>query len=205
MALPPTIPTSFVPHFNNAQSPRARFESAGMLAPLAYGFFGIVVILAISVFFYERVLNSAKLRKETELKSAQAAIDPATIESFVRLNNRLESSKQLISAHPAFSSLLVSIEKTLPTKTRFTALRFSIQEGGSARIDGTGIANNFNALAVTSQALAREGKIKDAVFSNIRVTRENAVSFSLSAKAEQKDFAFKVEESVTPAEAQTLP
>ena len=190
MALPPTIPSSFVPHPGTTSS-RLHVEPTALLNVLAYVLLGVMCVLALGVFAYGQLLSSARATKEAELVAAQKAIDPATIENFVRLHNRLQSSKTLLSAHPAFSKIFSSFEKILPMKTRFTSLHFAIQEDGSARVDGTGIAQSFNVLAATSQTVASDTRIKNVVFSNIRVNRgDGSVAFSLSAKVEQKDLVF---------------
>ena len=146
MALPPTIPTSFVPHMGSASPSRARLEPVVFLNVLAYILLGIVCVLALGIFAYERILTSSHTSKEAELSMVQATIDSATIEGFVRLHNRLESSRSLLAAHPAFSKIFSSFEKTLPMKTRFTSLTFAVQEDGTALINGTGIAQSFNVL-----------------------------------------------------------
>src|SRR3989344_2415623 len=131
MALPPTIPSSFVPHPEGASSSHIRVEPVALLNVLSYVLLGIVCVLALGIFGYSFLLSSARAAKETELATIQKAIDPATIENFVRLSNRLQSSKTLLASHPAFSKIFSSFEKILPMKTRFTALHFAIQEDGS--------------------------------------------------------------------------
>jgi hypothetical protein len=194
MALPPTIPTSFVPHLGNTPSPH-RLEPVTFLSVLAYVLLGIVCAIAIGIFIYGRVLTSVHASKEAELSAVQATIDPATIETFVRLHNRLESSRSLLGAHPAFSKVFASFEKIIPMKTRFTSLRFAMQEDGSASVDGTGVAQSFNVLAATSQMFASDTRIKNAVFSNIRVNKDGSVVFSLSAKIDQKNIVFNLDDS----------
>ncbi len=205
MALPPTIPTSFVPHMGSASPSRARLEPVVFLNVLAYILLGIVCVLALGIFAYERILTSSHTSKEAELSMVQATIDSATIEGFVRLHNRLESSRSLLAAHPAFSKIFSSFEKTLPMKTRFTSLTFAVQEDGTALINGTGIAQSFNVLAATSQMFASDMRIKNAVFSNIRVNKDGSVVFSLSAKVDQKNLTFSLEDRVSTSASTTTP
>lgn len=195
MALPPTIPTSFVPHVSSAPARRFRSNVTGAFGLFAYGVLGLVFVLALGVFFYGRILASSKTAKDAELAAAQAAIDPATVRSFVRLRDRLTSSNALLAKHISFSGFFSELEKILPSSVRFTALHFLLSETGASRIEGAGLAKNFNALAAASNAFAADGRIKDAIFSNISVNRDGSVSFSLSGVIELVTF--------DPAEAVT--
>jgi hypothetical protein len=180
-------------------------EPVALLNVLAYVLFAVVCALAVGIFLYGRILTSNRLAKENDLSAVQAKVDPSTIEAFVRLNNRLQSSKSLLARHPAFSKIFTSFEKVLPMKTRFTSLHFAMQEDGSARVDGTGIAQSFNVLAATSQMFASDTHIKDAVFSNIRVGKDGSVLFSLSAKIDQKSIVFGVDDITTTVAPVTNP
>lgn len=180
MALPPTIPTSFVPH-SNAAPRKFRPDLTGAFGFFAYGVLLIVFVLAMGVFLYGRVLAADEAAKDKELRTAVTAIDPKTVENFIRLRDRLASSETLLKEHLAFSSFFSSLEKIFPTTVRFTTLNLSRDLAGVSRIEGTGLAKSFNALAAASAAFAADGRIRDAIFSNIKVNKDNSVSFSLAA------------------------
>ena len=189
MALPPTIPTSFVPH-SNATQRKFRADFSGAFGLLAYAVLGVVFLLALSVFFYGRYLSVDKAAKDKKLLAAEAAIDSKTVETFVRLRDRLTSSDTLLEGHVAFSGFFSSLEKVLPTTVRFTALHLLFDATGAPKVDGAGVAKNFNALAAASAAFAADGRIKDAIFSNISVNKDNSVSFSLAATLDRSLIVF---------------
>jgi hypothetical protein len=209
MALPPTIPTSFVPHAASAPARKFRGDITGAFGFFAYAVLGVVFALALGVFFYGRYLTSNKAAKDTALASAQAGIDPMTVKGFVRLRDRLNSSQSLLSGHPAFSNFFSTIEKLLPASVRFTTLHLTFGEGGIAKIEGAGIAKSFNALAAASNAFATDGRIKEAIFSNISVNRDSSVSFALSAALDPKLVEFSPTDTAgnvsAPAPASTAP
>lgn len=190
MALPPTIPTSFVPHTTSVAVSRSRSSFTGAFGFFAYAVLGIVFVMALGVFFYGRILAASVTTKDAALATAQANIDPATIENFVRLRDRLSSSGILLEKHVAFSGFFFALEKLLPASVRFSSLHLSQSETGIPKVAGTGIAKSFNALAATSNAFATDGRIKDAIFSNISVNRDGTVSFILSASLDPKLIAF---------------
>lgn len=190
MALPPTIPTSFVPHPSGGATQRLRSDFVGAFPLVAYGLLALVVVLALGVFVYGRVLAAQKDSKDAQLAKAEAAIDPATVESFVRLRDRLTSGQTLLNAHPSYASFFSALETMLPSTVRFTSLHLSMDQTGVVKLDGAGVAKSFNALAATSAAFAKDGRIKNAIFSNISVNRDNSVLFSLTATLDSKLTAF---------------
>lgn len=189
MALPPTIPTSFVPHSNVA--PR-KFSSdfTGAFGFFAYAVLGIVFLMALGVFFYGRILVADEASKYKKLTVAEAEIDAKTVESFVRLRNLLSSVETLLEGHVAFSGFFSSLEKILPATVRFTALHLSIGKNGMSKVEGEGVAKSFNALASASTAFAGDGRIKDAIFSKINIKEDNSVSFSLFATLDREIIVF---------------
>ena len=179
MALSPNIPTSFVPRPAGPQ--QFRTDIVGAFGFLAYSILGLAFLLSIAVFIYGRVLSAQKVTKDKDLDSAVASIDSKTAEDFIRLHDRLTFSQSLLSGHTAFSGLFTLLEKVMPTTVRFTSLHVSLDTGGIAKIEGAGTAKTFNALAIASKQFAEDGRIKDAIFSSIKINKDNSVSFLLAA------------------------
>lgn len=186
MALLPTIPTSFVPHAASTEHREARSAIGSVFSFIAYAVFGIVFVLALGVFFYGRILSSNKDAKDAALAKAEAAIDPVTVEGFVQLRDRLNSSQTLLANHVAFSGFLSTIETLLPSTVRLTSLHVSLDSAGAAKVEGSGVAKSFNALSAASSAFAADGRIKDVIFSKINVNRDSSVAFGLSATLDPK-------------------
>lgn len=190
MDIPPTIPTSFVPQSASAAARRFRSDFTGAFGFFAYGVLGVVFVLAVGVFFYGRILAATQAGKDAALTKAEAAIDPATVKGFVQLRNRLNSSATLLANHVAFSGFFTLLETLLPSTVRFTSLHLSVTEKKITNLEGSGTAKSFNALAAASVAFATDGRIKDAIFSNIVVNKDNSVSFSFSATLDPALVAF---------------
>ena len=200
MALPPTIPTSFVPYSASAQARKFRADYSGAFGFFAYGLLALVIVLALGVFAYGFILNGTKSKKDDALAKAEASIDVATAESFISLRDRLNSSQTLLSAHPAFSGIFTTITKLLPANARFTLLHLSLDIRGGAKLDAVGVAKSFNVLSAMSTSLAADGRIKDAIFSNIVVNQKDAsVSFALSAMLDPDMVAYKPPQGLSSA------
>jgi len=198
--LPPSIPTSFVPHPLGGAPRRAGSDLTGVFGAVIYVILGIVIALAVGVFFYGRILASTEEEKRAKLAEIEGSVDSVTIENFVRLHDRLASGQGLLSKHGAFSNFFAVLERIIPSTVRFSTLHVLLNEkGGGARLEASGVARNFNALAAVSSALAADGRIRDAIFSGISVSQNNgSVTFSLTATIDQKLIEFAV--SAEPAE-----
>lgn len=204
MALPPTIPTSFVPRPQGGSGRSAHIDFIGALSYVSYFILAIAFLSALGVFAYGHILSSELERKDAALAAAESQIDPATVESFVRLRDRLSSGKTLLDKHAAFSSFFAALEKLLPGSVRFSALHLSLDPTGKAKLEGSGSAKSFNALAAASNAFSADGRIKDAIFSNISVASSGVVSFSLAATIDPKLLVFAPATKL-PVEPPSLP
>lgn len=188
--LPPTIPTSFVPHASTAEARRARADYSGVFGILAFVILGVTIVLAVGIFFYARVLSGTRLADDAKLASAVKGIDSATVEGFVRLRDRLISAEKLLDGHTELSAFFAALEKILPSSVRFSSIHLSISDNGVPKLEGAGVAKSFNALAAASTAFAQDGRIKGAIFSNISINKDSSVSFVLSATLDPKLIAF---------------
>lgn len=186
MASLPTIPTSFVPHQASSGIHRFRNDFSGAFGFFAYAMLTIALALSIGVFVYGRILTGTLASRDADLAKAEAAIDTATVESFVRLRDRLDASQALIDKHTAFSNLFSVIEAVLPANVRFKTLHLSADATGAAMLEGSGVARSFNALAAASDAFAADNRIKDVIFSKITVNPDSSVSFGFAASASPK-------------------
>ena len=185
MALPPTIPTSFVPH-SAVREQRYRGDYIGAFGFFAYTVFVFVLILTFSVFVYGRILDADLAAKNKKIDDARQAINTDAIKEFVRLSQRLNASDSLLEGHVAFSRFFSTLATIMPTTVRFNTLHVSFGTDGTPLVEGSGVAKSFNALAATSQAFADDGNIKDAIFSDLQVNNQNnSVSFTLSATLDQ--------------------
>jgi hypothetical protein len=189
--MPPSVPTSFVPHPASAATRKSSVGISGALGFLAYLIFVLVFVSAIGVFFYGQILSAQQSSEDAALKKVETNINPATIDSFVRLRDRIASSKALLANHIAFSNFFSLLDTIMPTTVRFTSLHLSINNDGTIGVEGSGIAKSFNSLAFASIAFSNDGRIKNAIFSNITVSpRDGSVSFDLSATLDHKTVAF---------------
>ncbi len=191
MAVPPTIPTSFVPH-TGPEARRPAGDFAGAFGFFAYFVFALAAFSAVAVFGYERFLAAKRVQTDEELQQAARALDPQTVSAIVRLRDRLLSAETLLNEHIVLSRFFAALETSLPTNVRFTKLRIVTEDDGRTVLSASGVAQTFNALAATSDAFAQDGRIKNAIFSGISVVEGKGIAFSLTAVLDPELVAFSV-------------
>lgn len=182
MALPPTVPTSFVPKQPVQTTRRAARAGANVFMLIAMIIMVLAIIGAGVTFGYEKVLESMRDKKAQELAAAEASISRAAIDEFLRLHNRLNSTESLLNQHVALSQYLDVLEALTLTTVSFNALDLQVEGDRGATLTMDGTARSFNALAAQSAAFAAEKRIKRAIFSDIKVGAAGGITFSLTAE-----------------------
>lgn len=199
MALPPTIPTSFAPRA--AAVARRKSDFGGVISFFSYGAFGVVFLAAIGLFFYGRILDGQLAAQNAKLAKAESSIDPATVESFVQLRDRLDSSRTLLAKHRAFSGFFSALSSLTPQTVRFTSVHVTVATDGTIVADGSGVSKSFNALSSASANFAKDGRLHDVIFSKMTINKDSSVSFAFSASVDPSLIAFNPSASATPAPA----
>lgn len=187
MAVPPTIPTSFVPKQPVEMHPRHSESGSNIFMIISLVILGIAVVLSAGVFIYGRYLSSQSTEKAAEIEKAQQSVSQGTVEGYIRLSDRLRSADTLIGQHVMLSQFFDVLESLTLKNVRFASLSVTVGDDQSAEVKMTGAAENFNALAAQSAAFAKESRIKQAIFSGIKAdSKTGAVSFSVSAKLDSR-------------------
>lgn len=186
MALPPTIPTSFVPKQPVATQARRK------RAPLGIFYYGALFLLGISVvgagltFGYSTYLNSVRDARKVRLAAAEQNISSTAVEDFIRLRNRIRAAETLLNQHVVVSHFFDVLESVTLKNVRFQSLLVSVANDRTAKIEMRGVARSFNALAAESAAFAADKRIKRAIFSNISADKGGVVTFSLKAEVDSR-------------------
>ncbi len=147
---------------------------------------GVAVVGAGLTFGYKTYLESVRDARKVKLEAAEKSINPASVEDFIRLRNRISAASTLLDQHVVTSQFFDVLETLTLQNVRFQSLILSIEPDRTAKIEMHGVARSFNALAAESAAFAGEKRIKRAIFSNITADKNGVVSFSLRAELDPK-------------------
>ncbi|HEX7651370.1 MAG TPA: hypothetical protein VF439_01475, partial [Candidatus Paceibacterota bacterium] len=186
MPLSPSIPTSFVPRQPTDTGLRKQHSGANLFLVIASVVCGVAVLAAGAIFAYQKYLESVAAADAAKLSAAEQNIDPATVEGFVRLRNRLAAAGGLLDNHVALSQFLTTLENTTLSSVRFDEMDLQLADDRSAKVTMTGSAKSFNTLAAQSAAIADVPSIKRALFSDFDVDKTGAITFGLSFDLDSK-------------------
>lgn len=180
MAIPPTIPTSFVPKHPVHNAPH-RTSAVNPFLGLAYFVFAVSLVGALVVFGYKFYLAGVAKNQQAQLVEAQKHIDQAVLAELVRLDGRFKQAKSILDRHVVSSQFFDWLEETTLQNVRITTLALSIGEQRTASLDASGVAKSLNTLAAQSHVLATDKKVKHAIFSGISTGKDGLISFHMRA------------------------
>lgn len=210
MALPPTIPTSFVPK-QPVSSVRKAKSGLNILLLISIALVVFAVLAALAAFGYKTYLEGVRDAKAANLAEAERSIDRETVEDFIRLRSRLAVTETLIDQHIVLSRLLDVLEERSLQTVQFKQMTVKVNEDRTAILSVAGVAKSYNSLAAQSATIAEERRIKSAIFSGIGAETSGLVRFTLSAKldpslvtsADATAFSAPQETPAAPAQAAT--
>lgn len=159
------------------------------------------LVASAGVFGYDKYLESVRTAKEEKLKQAEASISRDTVEEFIRLRNRFESTETLLSQHVGLSQFFDLLESMSVQRVQFDHLSIEVEDDRTATIEVTGTAANFNALAAESAAFAAEKRIRRAIFSGISTNQTGAATFTLEAELDPRIVIWTGPTDAAPAPA----
>ena len=206
MSGPPTIPTSFVPKQPLPENRRKSSPGSNILLIISIAILGISALAALATFGYSKYLDSAIQVKKTALDQALAKTDQDAINELIRLKRRFDSGKQILNAHTVPSQFFDTLEKITLENVRFDAMKLTVSDDRSARLEMTGVARNFNTLAAQSNVFAKNDAIRRAIFSNFIPNKNGTVAFSVTADLDSKVVILPVPaQGGVPAVVPTVP
>ena len=186
VALPPTIPTSFVPRapIQTSQSLRPQIRQRGANPINVIGMILLVITLAGggAVYGYQQYLSHLRDSKAAELLNSQKKIDQGAVQSFTRLRDRLSLGTNLLAQHVTVSEFFTALESLTLKNVEFDTLEVAVGDDRTTTIKITGLARTFNALAAQSSALNSDPRMKHVIFSGIKANEKGFIVFSVAAQ-----------------------
>ncbi len=180
--------TSFIPKKPITES---RIEDSGMslFLLLAIIVFIVSVAMAGGIWLWRGALISQIAKDKQALVDARDSYQEDTINPLIRLNDRIEESKDLLASHLAISPVFIMLERNVLRNVRLKTMKFSFAGNDKIKIDLTGTAANYDALLKQSDAFGN-GTLKDfitePVVSDFNPTTDGSISFTFSASVEPR-------------------
>lgn len=147
-----------------------------LLSFLALVIFIISVVLAVGIFGYKFYLIYHIDKMGADLDQARSTLQPEIIDELTRLNNRIISTKNLISEHRVVTPLFEFLEISTPRTVRFRDFNFSMTEGDIG-LQMKGEAQGYVVLALQADIFSRSEYFKDPIFSDLSLNDRGEVTF----------------------------
>ena len=192
--------TSFIPKKPIIES---RNEGSGisLFLLLSIIVFIVAVALAGGIWLWQNSLISEIKKGKAALESARDTYEKGTIDPLIRLDDRIEESKNLLANHIAVSPVFIMLEKFTVKNIRYKNMKFSYAGKDKIKIDLSGIASTYDALSVQSDIFG-SGDLKDIlsqpVVSDFNPNVDGSISFNFTAVV-NSDLVSYYKNKLTPA------
>lgn len=163
----PRAQASFIPKKPVVGGAAAAVAGGGVIWLVSLFIFVASLIAAGSVFAYQRYLQSHIDSESASLAKAQAAFDPSAITDLVRLDDRLNQSKNLMNNHVSPSQLFAYLEQNTLQNVRFDSLAYQTNADGQIVLSLSGSATDFSSVALQSDQFGKSRALHNVLFSDV--------------------------------------
>ena len=184
------------PKFQSSFIPKSPIGSSGATLPTQgrrsernlFGFvsttvFSLSVILAMAVFGYSYYLKYAIAKMATQIEGGRAELQPEKVNELIRLNDRINSTQDLIGTHLLLSPLFKFLEASTIKNVRFTSFSYEMNQSG-LRLSMRGEARSYSALALQADLFSKSGLLENVAFSDLVLDEKGNVIFSFQASVD---------------------
>lgn len=183
--------TSFIPKKPAVLSVKSRKHGISLFMTVSIFIFVVSLALAGLVFAGQRYLQSQLEKDKKSFYEKREAFDSLTVETLVKLDNRIESAKKILNNHIAILPIFDFLESKTLKNIRFKTVDISFLENGSASLDLEGEAKNFSAVALQSDVFAESKELKNPVISDIDLTLVGGVTFKFKSEVDSNLVLYK--------------
>jgi nitrate reductase NapE component len=185
--------TSFIPKKPIIES-RSKGSGISLFLLLSILIFIVAVALVGGIFLWRKSLISQIEKDKAALVAAKESYEEDTINPLIRLNDRIEESKGLLSRHLAVSPVFLMLEKNILRNVRIKNMKFSYAGSDKIKVELSGTAASYDALSKQSDAFGSETLrkfISQPVISDFSPTPDGSVSFNFNALVDSRLVSYK--------------
>lgn len=190
----PKFRSSFIPKSSlsasSTQSKKKRRRHFSLISFLSTLVFIVSIGGTGGFFVYAKVIERNISDKGIRLKAAQERLDIDEISKFKRFDDRLKLLKILLENHISLTTFIEYLKTATLKGVQYDSFSFSLVEGNDVRMGMKGKAISFNTLALQSEIFKNTSAIKTLGFSNILVTEEGLVEFTLDIIIDRQEISY---------------
>jgi len=139
------------------------------------------IVVAAGVYLYVQFLDGQSKSKLQQLQRAKEAFQPALMQKITRLDDRMQTADQLLSAHLAPTVLFQVLQQVTLSTISFRNLNFVLDDPQNITIKMSGVAQSVNSVALQADLFSKSSLITSPIFSNIN-RLPDGVHFDVTGK-----------------------
>lgn len=177
--------------FQTSFIPKTSIDTTATALPRRHmGFFTFISLIifflsalsAGGMYMWHKYLIGSEQSLKESLDRNIKSFESQTIEEYVRLNNRIDAAKYLLSHHVAISYIFDFLSEKTIKSVRFLDLKYDVGVDGVATLTMNGEAKSYNAVAYQSEVFGKEKSLKSPLFSNLDLDTVGNVVFNFTTK-----------------------
>ncbi|OHA17491.1 MAG: hypothetical protein A3B08_00255 [Candidatus Taylorbacteria bacterium RIFCSPLOWO2_01_FULL_43_44] len=187
--------------FRTSFIPRQEIAATEQRAAIAFRFsifsiialatFVLSIFLAMAVFFYQRSLVKSIDRMNSDMIAVQNSLDKMTVDSYIRMDQRLEAAKKIIASHNALRPVLALLEEKTLLNVRLKNFEYNRDPSGEMTISMGGEAINFITIASQSDLWSGEDRMIDPLFNDLSLVSKDLARFSFESALQKERFLYR--------------
>jgi len=178
-----TVP-NFIPKKEDTNKVRSHIERVRRYLNVLFFVSSIVFVAAIVALVLSYLFigySTEELERKKELLRQQADVSDTTeIADLNRLDTRLKVASNLLENHQIITPVLEEIEDYTLQVVELESLSLSDSQNGNLSASGTGLALNYDSLAIQSDSFSESEYILNPIFSSFQANDDGFVSFQYS-------------------------
>lgn len=154
--------------------------------------FIVMIALGGGVWVWKNSLINKIQQAKIDLSEAKASYEEGTINSLIRLDDRMTVSEELLNKHLAISPLFLLLEKNTLKNVRIKSLKFSYGAENKIKMDLSGVAQSYGAISNLSyEVLSKQSdafganhlreEISQPMITDFSPNVDGSVAFNFSA------------------------
>ena len=157
-------------------------SSTSFFKIIAIFVFFTVLVASGGLYFYKGMLAKNIESMKVSLDKSKNNFEPGQIVRLKTLDRRLNAASTILGRHISISPIFKTLQDNTMKSIRYTKFDYQIgtEKNPSIKINMSGQALDYNAVAVQSDLFKKDKNIIDPVFSNLSVDDKNNTTFDLS-------------------------
>ncbi len=174
--------TSFIPKKPLAEERVVRQPSLNIFNFIGIIIFIMAVVGAGGVYFWQSALTTQVKDAQASLQKARDKFEINSVRDLQTLEKRLGSADELVTNHIVMAPIFQALQEMTLKTVRFT--KFSYTFTGTTNVKDmqikmSGIAKNYNSLALQADALGKNKYFRDPIFSNLSLDDKGNILFEV--------------------------